>query len=116
MGIQEQVARLKELILLGEHQRYTSALRDIIEKLNRSLQDNPLSKLNLDIVFPPGPDPDPLMARYATIFQPLAEKQILNGGDGDGEPMREILAVKKELLAFHSEQAHRLDREISQLK
>ena len=115
MSIQEQIARLKELILLGEHQRYTSALREIIEKLNRSLQDDPLSKLDRDFVLPTGPDPDPLLTRYSAIFQPIAEKQILRGGDGDGEPLKEILALKKELVVFHNAQATRLEREMAQL-
>ena len=116
MSIREQIARLKELILLGEHQRYTSTLREIIEKLNRSLQDDPLSKLDRDFILPTGPDPDPLLSRYSAIFQPIAEKQILGGGDGDGEPYREILELKKELVVFHNAQANRLERQMAQLK
>ncbi|VAW85218.1 hypothetical protein MNBD_GAMMA18-912 [hydrothermal vent metagenome] len=109
----EQIARLSEVMLMGDRESYIAQLRRMVEKINERLPDDPLSQVDLGIVLSQEGGFSEIIRNYAPLLQQALETSILDAeasGDPDGAPAIQLQKlITTDLIDFHKQEIKRLE-------
>lgn len=119
LSITEQIARLGEMLIIGEREAYVAELHRIVELMNSRLPDDPFArKIDINIVTQNVVDYSQ-MSRFSPLLQPVIENAVIgmvsSSGDPDGSPAKFIRLIKEEFIAFHRQEIERLGMELDRL-
>ncbi len=117
LSITEKIARLGEMLIMGEKEAYIAELHRIVELINSRLPDDPFArKIDINIVTQNGVDFSQI-SRFSPLLQPVIESAVLGmtSGDPDGAPAKFIQLIKEEFISFYRNEIERLGMELDGL-
>jgi len=111
-----QIARLDELMIMGERESYLAELKRLIKVLVERRPEK-IPTIDLEIAGPLGSDSSSFV-RYLPLLQPAMEQAFLSkySGDPDGAPAIHIRMIKEEFISIHQQAITRLQEELDHIR